>query len=177
MSRIIDLDAVATQSGFAAVVGISQQAVSDAVSRGVIAAGGTYAEWLLAYSAHMREQAAGRGGDDQGNLTKQRARQASADADLKELDYLERVQELIAVKDFEPQLAAWAVAIRSEFENAVARIVALIESKHGIEIDNAAVDDIVCAALDAASAYPRVGREDAAQGRGAAEEAEEDLDA
>lgn len=130
----------------------------------------------VAYIRDLREKAAGRGGDDQYNLTQQRARQASADAALKELDYLERTGELVAVKELEPRLASWAVAIRAEVENAVARIVAHIESKHGIEIDQAAVDAIVCAALDAAAAHPLDGDDDAASRVGTAAEAEEDPD-
>lgn len=176
MGRVIDLDEPAAQAGFGALVGVSRQAVGDAVSRGVLEPGASVGVWLQAYCSNLREVAAGRGGDDQASLTQARARQAIADATLKELDYLERVGELVAVQDLEPRLSAWAVAIRAEVENAVARIIAHIESKHGIEIDQAAIDGIVCAALDAAAAHPLDGDLDAVAGVEPAEEAEEDPD-
>lgn len=50
------------------MVGISQPAVSDLMSRGVIAAGGTAGEWLRMYCAHLREVAAGRASMDGGGL-------------------------------------------------------------------------------------------------------------
>lgn len=177
VGRIIDLDEPATQSGFGALVGISQQAVSDAITRGVLVAGGTYAEWLLAYSAHMREQAAGRGGDDQGNLTKARARQAIADATLKELQYRREIRDVIAVAELEPSLITWIVGIRSAVENLAARLVALIESKHGIEIDTADVDDLVCTALDAIADYPRFSEDAACKAEPACAQASADADA
>lgn len=136
----------------------------------------TLDECRIRYIRDIREKAAGRGGDEQFSLTQARARQAIADATLKELDYFERIGELVAVQDLEPRLAAWAVAIRAEVENAVARIIAHIESKHGIEIDQAAIDGFVCAALDAAAAHPLDGDGDAAAGVEPAAEAEEDPD-
>lgn len=177
MGQVIDLEAPGTQALFGSLVGITQQAVSDAVSRGVLEPEASLGQWLLGYCAHLRDVAAGRGGDDQFTLTQARARQAIADATLKELDYLERVGELVAVQDLEPRLSAWAVAIRAEVENALARVVAHIESKHGIEIDQATVEAIVCAALDAAAAHPLDSDLDAVPGVEPAEKAEEDPDA
>jgi phage terminase Nu1 subunit (DNA packaging protein) len=177
VNQVIEVDEPATQALFGSLVGISQQAVSDAALRGVLEPGATLGQWLIGYCGHLRDVAAGRGGDDQFNLTQARARQAIADATLKELDYLERVGELVAVQDLEPRLASWAVAIRAELENAIARVVAHIESKHAIEIDQAALEGIVCAALDAAAAHPLDGDIDAVAGVEFAEEAKEDRDA
>lgn len=70
----IDLEAPCTQADFGALVGISQQAVSDLMGRDILKPDGTPAQWLLAYCAHLREQAAGRGAD--GELAFQRAEQA-----------------------------------------------------------------------------------------------------
>lgn len=50
-----------SQYRFGEMVGISQPAVSDLVSRGVLQEGGTAGEWLLAYCGRLREVAAGRG--------------------------------------------------------------------------------------------------------------------
>ena len=67
-------DQQVTQAEFGRLVGISQQAVSDLVRAGVLVDGASEAEWLLAYCARLREQAAGRAGADGGlNLAQERA--------------------------------------------------------------------------------------------------------
>lgn len=74
-----------TQSAFGELVGISQQAVSDLVRRRILADGSTGDEWLLAYCDHLREVAAGRGGNDAMALAAERARLAAAQADKVEM--------------------------------------------------------------------------------------------
>jgi phage terminase Nu1 subunit (DNA packaging protein) len=49
-----------SQADFGAAVGVTQQAVSEMVRAGILREGATGAEWLLAYCARIREQAAGR---------------------------------------------------------------------------------------------------------------------
>ena len=57
------LQQVVTQQAFGDLVGLSQKSVSDLISRGVIQPGESAASWLLGYTSHLREQAAGRGAD------------------------------------------------------------------------------------------------------------------
>jgi len=71
---ITGIDAPVTQDEFGSLVGVSQQAVSDLMTRKVIGDGQTAGQWLLAYCAQLREVAAGRGAD--GDLAYQRAEQA-----------------------------------------------------------------------------------------------------
>ena len=89
---------------------------------------------------------------------RQRARQASADADLKELQYWREVGELVAVVDVEPRLAGWAVAARSEVLSATDKLLAQIESQHDITIDREISAAIMTSALHAIAAYPRLTR-------------------
>src|SRR5438445_5249513 len=70
-----------TQAAFGALVGISQQAVSDLMSRGVVQPGDSGASWLLAYCDHLREQAAGRYTGGELDLAEERARLAKEQAD------------------------------------------------------------------------------------------------
>lgn len=74
---MVSLQAV-TQAEFAADVGISQQAVSDLVSKGVLENGAPEADWLLAYCHRLREQAAGRMGSEVGGLDLAQERAALA---------------------------------------------------------------------------------------------------
>lgn len=72
------LDQPCKQADFGALVGISQQAVSDLVSRGVLENGAPLGQWLLAYCHRLREQAAGRMGSEAGGLDLAQERAALA---------------------------------------------------------------------------------------------------
>lgn len=78
---LMDLDVPITQSRFGDLVGISQPAVSDLMRRKILADGAAGCEWLLAYCDHLREVAAGRGGENALELAAERARLAKEQAD------------------------------------------------------------------------------------------------
>lgn len=52
--RVMDMDEPCTQQEFGDLVGISQQAVSNLVSRGVLVPGQTAQHWLDRYLSHLR---------------------------------------------------------------------------------------------------------------------------
>lgn len=62
------MDRVITQAEFADLVGISEAAVSQSKTAGIIASGATGLAWLRAYCQRLRDQAAGRMGDETGGL-------------------------------------------------------------------------------------------------------------
>lgn len=64
----IDLSMQGTQAEIAALVGVSQPAISQWVSEGKLPATGTLGELLHAYCQRLRDQAAGRLGDGIGGL-------------------------------------------------------------------------------------------------------------
>jgi phage terminase Nu1 subunit (DNA packaging protein) len=70
-----------TQAEFGSLIGVSQQAVSDLISRGVLATGANLIDWLQAYCSHLREQAAGRASSGDLDLVQERARLAKEQAD------------------------------------------------------------------------------------------------
>jgi hypothetical protein len=155
-----------SDESFGRLVGISRQAVADHRGRGLLREGASAGDWLRSYCDRLRGL---RSADEAQELARQRARQAAADANLKELAYFERIGALVAVEDIEPRLASWAVAIRAEFESAIDKILGMIESKHGIELDRAAVDALIESALDAAAAWPSIDGTDANDDRGSSE--------
>jgi phage terminase Nu1 subunit (DNA packaging protein) len=87
------LDQPITQEAFAALVGISQQAVGDLVKRAVLKPGESAGEWLLVYTARLREEAAGRSSD----LVQERARLAKEQADAKAMENAQTRGELVHV--------------------------------------------------------------------------------
>lgn len=64
----IDLEAPLSQERFGALVGISQQKVSQLLTDGVLGKGDTAQAWLHSYTERLREQAAGRQGEGAGGL-------------------------------------------------------------------------------------------------------------
>ena len=68
MSNLIDLDYEATQTALAELVGVTQPTISNLMTDGKIPATGTLGELLRAYCARLRDQAAGRMGDEVGGL-------------------------------------------------------------------------------------------------------------
>lgn len=120
----------------------------------------------VAYIRDMRAKAAGRGGDEQASLTAARTRQATADAQQKELQYYRELQHLVPVEELEPIIANWAATARSEVTFAVEKIVASIESQHGIEVDKQSIDDSLQPALRTIGSYPAGHGPDAEQGGG-----------
>ena len=77
------VDTRVTQEKFGQIVGITQQAVSDLMTRWVIGDGQTLGQWLLAYCSHLREVARARGADT--GLAHQRAEQARISRERNEL--------------------------------------------------------------------------------------------
>jgi len=80
-----DLTANPTQAEFGALVGISQPAVSGLIARGVLVAGGTAGEWIMAYCDHLREMAAGRAAEGGLDLATERAGLARAQREKVEM--------------------------------------------------------------------------------------------
>src|SRR5687768_10556657 len=68
MVGVIDLSKPNTQAIFGAVVGMSQQAVSEFLRVAALGPGATLGEMILAYCDRLRQVAAGRMGDTEGGL-------------------------------------------------------------------------------------------------------------
>ncbi|HSH29735.1 MAG TPA: hypothetical protein VK971_07500 [Thiohalobacter sp.] len=149
------MDSSVSQYQFGQLVGISQQAVANQVQRGVLRSGGSLREWLLAYCESLRTIAAGRGGEDQHNLTQVRARRELADAQLKEFELARQAGELVPAADAEALMSGWASSGRYEMENAWDRAIERIERHHQITVDRTDLDDILEAAFCVVSDYPR----------------------
>ena len=116
---LIDLNKVANQRDFAKIIGVSEAAVSNMKTAGVIRKGQTMGEWLLAYSAHMREQAAGRATKGDLDLATERAALAKAQREKIEMQnaitreelaptiLIEQVLSKVASKIVGPLDAIW----------------------------------------------------------------------
>lgn len=79
------LSIIVPQADFADLVGLSEAKVSQLVSDGVLERGATCGDWLRAYLARLREQAAGRMGDGNLDLVQERAALARAQRESYEI--------------------------------------------------------------------------------------------
>jgi phage terminase Nu1 subunit (DNA packaging protein) len=115
-----DLDCSITQAAFGELVGISQPAVSDLISRGVLATGDHARVWLLAYCGHLREIAAGR--DPDGDLAAARTRLANESADKVALENAIKRREFAPVAILEVILADVARQVATRLDALVPQI-------------------------------------------------------
>ncbi len=86
------------QAEFAELVGVSEARVSQLISEGVIARGDTAHGWLVGYCERLRDQAAGRMGDEVGGLDLVQERAALA----REQREGQAIKNAVARKEFAP---------------------------------------------------------------------------
>jgi len=136
------LNQKATQKLLASIVGISQPAVSEFVKKGVLIPGDTIGQWIIDYSANLRDQAAGRGGDDQVNLSKQRAKESVVKTAMLSLEYNEKVGALIPADEAASIITDWCASANREYQAGLLKLVGEIQSTYKINVDNKLVENI-----------------------------------
>jgi hypothetical protein len=160
-----------TQSDIAKHLDLSERRLRDVLGElGINSKAVSLDVIRVAYIRDLRNKAAGRGGDDQGALSKARTKQALADAAMKELQYYRELKLLVPAAEIEPALREWAAVARGEVQNAVEKLLAAIRSQHGVEMDADAVEGILHPAFRAIAAYPALQVPDGAQDEGGAYE-------
>lgn len=133
---IVDTDAPATHEAFAALVGISRPLVTDLVGQGVLEDGAPVGQWLLVYTARLREQAAGRSAAQ----ANERARFERLKADHQAMVNAQKRRELVPTDLLEQILAdigrrivvvleALPVRVRRELPNAEPATIALMQDE------------------------------------------------
>lgn len=113
---MIDLKAQVKQSEFGELVGISQPAVSDLLSRHVLSHGGFVGQWLIEYCGHLREVAAGRAASGDLDLASERARLAKEQADKVAMQNAVTRGELAPAVLIEEVLTKAAAKIAGQFD-------------------------------------------------------------
>ncbi|MDP3819906.1 MAG: hypothetical protein Q8R33_00375 [Burkholderiales bacterium] len=113
-------DFAVTQQVFAEVVGITQPAVSDLVTRGVLVAGETMGVWLRGYTAHLRSQVNTR--DPNGRLAAERALLARAQRQGQELRNQAARRDYAPAEVLEAVLAIASSALYEEMAKLPAQI-------------------------------------------------------
>jgi len=136
----IQLSDVATQSGFARLVGVSRQAVNKLYEQKVFPEGGDYHTWLTIYVDRLREKAAGRGGDSQATLTQMRILEAQENVAEKRQRRLAAAGELLDREMVNAWLGEAAGTIQGFVLDAGETIIESVTEKYSIELD---ADDVL----------------------------------
>lgn len=146
------MDQPCRQADFGALVGISQQAVSDLVSRGVLTDGAPAGQWLLAYCHRLREQAAGRGAGEAGGLDLAQERAALAREQRQGIAIKNAVLrgDYASVGLLAEVLAAASQAVAERFDHLPGQL-----RKVCAELPPAAVDQVMAAIAAARNEWVR----------------------
>lgn len=105
--KMMDPDKKTTQARFAQLVGVTQPVISGLLMRGVMAAGDTLGNWLLAYCGNLRDAASGRNSDPDApglDPAAEKARLNAAQADKVEMENAVTRGELAPVSVLEDVL-------------------------------------------------------------------------
>lgn len=144
---ILDLEAPVNKSHIGLVLGKSQQAVSKLALKIADNSIKTNGQLITAIFERLTDEAAGRGGDAQGDLVLARIRETNASADLKELLAKEKAGEVVFTNEVEPQLLAMVTAARQELLSLPEKLANDVKALHGIEIDVSLIQDRINDAL------------------------------
>lgn len=146
------LDEPCKQADFGDLVGISQPAVSDLVSKGVLDNGAPLRQWLLAYCLRLREQAAGRLGSEIGGLDLAQERAALAREQRQGIAIKNAVLrgEFADVSLLAEVLAAASQAVAERFDHLPGRLRTACP-----DLPPAAIDQIMTAIAGARNEWVR----------------------
>lgn len=144
----VDLNAKASQTAFARLVGISQQAVSKQIEKGNLTEDGSFGEWLLQYCDQLREQASGRGGEGQVDVARATYDEKVVKTALGRLDYQEKLGNTIHKEEAYQLLASWvAVAVR-HFREAFDRLGRDVSDQLDVSLPDELVEKYAGAAIE-----------------------------
>ncbi|MCH2057895.1 MAG: hypothetical protein MK214_15040 [Thalassotalea sp.] len=101
-------------------------------------------EIRVAYIRDLREKAAGRSPTEtRHQLDMAKTREALASAQMKELDLFKEHQLILDLEQVREAMDQWVTVAKSEYENSIEKVIALIEDKHGVSIDREPISGIV----------------------------------
>lgn len=141
-----------TQQEIADHLGLNQSAISDALNAlGLVKrewAGLSLDEARKLLVRHYTELTAGRGGSEQYNLARTRARESQLKGDLLQLQIQEKAGALIQAAAVEQEWISLVVATRQELLMLPDRLAHEIKALHGIDIDRALIEGHIHEALN-----------------------------
>lgn len=169
----LNLNAKASQTAFARLVGVSQQAISKQIEKGNLSEGATFGEWLTEYCDQLRDQAAGRGGEGQVDVAQATYEEKKTKTALMRLDYHEKLENTINKEEAYSFLADWSMYSLRQFRQSFERLRDDMNNQLEIELPPEMVEKHAGAAIERVRDYAlKLGGSDGESG-GAVQPAEE----
>lgn len=97
---------------------------------------------VIAYVRDLREKAAGRGGNDQLNLSKQRAEESAVKTAMMRLDYNRQIGLLVPGEDAALAITDWCSTANREYRSGFSKLKAEIQSVFKVDIPDEMVENI-----------------------------------
>ncbi len=97
----------------------------------------------VGYIRHVRNQAAGRGGDEQQTLTKARTEEAEIKTAKLRVEYLRDIGSLISTEDAANIILSWCRQANIDYTQGFHKLVSEVQSRYKIKVDNEMVENIV----------------------------------
>lgn len=105
-------------------------------------------EIRVGYIRDLREKAAGREvSSTRQTLEQAKTREALANAQIKELDLYREIKMILNLEQVREAMDQWVTVAKSEYENSVEKIIALIEDQQGVSISREPINGIIDASL------------------------------
>ncbi len=140
----------ATRETFAKIVRMARQSVAPWIKDGVLAPGGTYLDWIGAYSESLRETAAGRTGGSEvdSELTLEKTRLTKAQADKAELEVGILEGSLVKVKAVEAEFGDLITAARARLLSLPGKAAVLVMAAENLREGEDVIKKLVYEALE-----------------------------
>jgi len=100
-------------------------------------------EITIKYIRHLREQAAGRGGDDQKNLTTAKTEESQIKTAKMRIEYYRDLGVLITTEEAASVISLWARQANTDYTQGTHKLISEIQNRYNIKIDNEMVENIV----------------------------------
>ena len=107
----------------------------------------TLHEITVAYIRDIRGKAAGRS-EGQGELTRARTDESLMKAAKLRLEYQREINIVVSVEDAAEVITEWARQANLDYTQGISKLVAEIQNKYSIKVDNELVEKIVCPTTD-----------------------------
>jgi hypothetical protein len=109
----------------------------------------------VAYIRDLREKAAGRGGDDQFNLTQRRAEESAVKTAMMRLEYNQRIGELVPASDAALAISDWCSSANREYRSGINKLTSEIQSTLKVDIPSTLVETIVNPTIERIQSHAR----------------------
>mgnify|MGYP000051795248 CR=1 FL=1 len=122
IKNVFDHSKACSQKDFSIIQGVSEKTISLLISKGVLYVGQSLGDWILRYSSHLREQAAGRATNGELDLATERAGLAMQQKLRIEMQNAITRREYAPIQAMEIGLSDLMVKLAAKFDTIIGKV-------------------------------------------------------